>query len=200
MGQRYERDAGSRGLETGRWYTGDPFYGHRHHHGRGFVDRASDEVRSWFGDDAAEARRRSDWRRDRADDESDRWAREDWDEPQAPVYRTVDEFSRVSGPSGPWEHYTGRGPRAYHRSDARIREDVCDALTDDPWVDPTDVEVRVADGEVTLIGTVESRNQKRRAEDVAARVHGATDVINEIRIRRVTSASGLSGSPLGVQM
>ena len=33
-----------------------------HHEGRGFTDRASDEVRSWFGDDDAERRRRMDAR------------------------------------------------------------------------------------------------------------------------------------------
>jgi hypothetical protein len=67
-----------------------------------------------------------------------------------------------------WPNYTGRGPRNYQRTDERIHEDVCERLTDDPQVDAFDIEVRVKDGEVTLVGNVNSRQQKRRAEDVAA--------------------------------
>lgn len=63
--------------------------------------------------------------------------------------------------------YYGRGPRGYTRSDERIREDVCDRLCDDPFVDASDMEVNVNNGEVTLTGTIESRDDKRRAEGIA---------------------------------
>lgn len=46
---------------------------------RGFIDRAGDEVRSWFGDDEAERRREQDRRRyesERANAERGRWNRE----------------------------------------------------------------------------------------------------------------------------
>lgn len=76
----------------------------------------------------------------------------------------------------------GRGPRNYRRTDERIHEDVCERLTDDPRVDAFDIEVRVKDGEVTLAGNVTSREQKRRAEDVAALVTGVRDVVNELRV------------------
>ena len=49
--------------------------------------------------------------------------------------------------------YRGRGPKGYIRSDERICEDVCDRLSDDPFVDAADVEVVVAGSEVTLTGT-----------------------------------------------
>ena len=33
------------------------------------------------------------------------------------------------------EHHRGKGPKGYTRSDDRIREDVCDCLTDDPMLE-----------------------------------------------------------------
>ena len=40
------------------------------------------------------------------------------------------------------------------------------------------------DGEVTLSGSVMSRDQKRRAEDVAERISGVRDVTNQLRVTR----------------
>lgn len=37
----------------------------------------------------------------------------------------------------------GKGPKGYKRSDERIREDVCDCLTDDRHVDASGIEVKV---------------------------------------------------------
>lgn len=76
----------------------------------------------------------------------------------------------------------GRGPRNYQRSDQRIYEDVCERLTDDDRIDASEVQVSVADGEVTLSGTVRSRQAKRRATDVVDDVRGVKDVHNNIRI------------------
>jgi osmotically-inducible protein OsmY len=80
--------------------------------------------------------------------------------------------------------YASRGPRGYRRSDERIREDVNDRLTDDWRVDASDIEVTVNNGMVTLTGRVESREEKRRAEDVAERVSGVADVSNQLRVGR----------------
>lgn len=80
--------------------------------------------------------------------------------------------------------FTGKGPKNWARSDERIREDVCEALTYDAHVDASDIEVSVKDGEVTLIGTVSGRGEKRLAEDVAEGVRGVSDVHNQLRIRR----------------
>jgi hypothetical protein len=78
--------------------------------------------------------------------------------------------------------YAGRGPRGYRRSDERILEDVNERLTDDGYVDASDIEVSVDDGVVTLTGRVASRAEKRRAEDVAESVSGVTDVSNQLRV------------------
>jgi len=81
------------------------------------------------------------------------------------------------------EHHRGKGPKGYTRSDDRIREDVCDCLTDDPMLDAGEIEVQVKNGEVTLSGTVSDRLAKRHAEDMIERVSGVRDVQNHIRVK-----------------
>lgn len=75
------------------------------------------------------------------------------------------------------------GPKDYRRSDERIREDVSDLLMADPYLDASDIEVRVENAEVTLSGTVASRAEKRLAEYEAEQVAGVVDVHNLLRIR-----------------
>ncbi len=126
-------------------------YGHGQYSGRdeerGFWDRATDEVSSWF-----------------------RGGGRDED-------------------VGRGEH-RGRGPKGYARSDERIREDVNDRLTDDPYVDASDIEVSVSNREVTLSGTVDSREAKRRAEDIAESIPGVTHVQNNLRVGQSTGTAG----------
>jgi osmotically-inducible protein OsmY len=112
--------------------------------GRGWWDRASDEVASWFGDEEAERRRRMDAQRE----------------------------------------HRGRGPKNYRRSDERIKEDVNDRLSDDYFLDASDIEVMVQNTEVTLTGTVNNRSDKRRAEDIAEAVSGVTNVENRLRVKQ----------------
>ncbi|WP_054313524.1 BON domain-containing protein [Mesorhizobium sp. 1M-11] len=112
---------------------------------RDFLDRASDEVSSWFGDEDAAQRRRTDHR--------------------------------------------GRGPKGYTRSDDRIAEDLNDRLTDDWFLDASDIEVSVKASEVTLDGEVTSRSDKRRAEDIADDVSGVINVQNNLRIRSADTSS-----------
>jgi hypothetical protein len=96
------------------------------------------------------------------------------------------------GPARRGDSHAGRGPSGYRRSADRITEDVNDHLTDDHDVDATDVRVSVENGEVTLEGTVRSRAEKRRAEEIAERVRGVRDVHNRLRITDDTSGSGAS--------
>jgi osmotically-inducible protein OsmY len=94
--------------------------------------------------------------------------------------------------------HRGKGPSGYTRSDERIREDVNDALTEDDFVDASNVEVEVKQGEVTLTGTVPERRMKRLAEDCIERVAGIKDVNNHIRTRTNSGAmrsQSVSSSP-----
>jgi osmotically-inducible protein OsmY len=78
--------------------------------------------------------------------------------------------------------FRGRGPRNYTRSDERIREDVNDRLTDYPYIDASEIEVEVSAGNVVLSGTVDSRYDKRIAEDIADDISGVKNVENRIRV------------------
>ena len=77
----------------------------------------------------------------------------------------------------------GKGPKSYRRSDERIREDVNDQLSEG-YLDASEVEVMVVDGVVTLNGTVNSRSDKRRAEDIADDVRGVKNVENRLRVEQ----------------
>jgi osmotically-inducible protein OsmY len=128
---------------------------------RGWFDRATDEVRSWFGDDEAERRRR------------------------------MDEMQNSGRSDYFGARHRGRGPKNYRRSDERVREDVSDRLSDNDWLDASDIEVQVENGNVTLTGTVESRYAKRLAEDIAESCSGVTNVQNNLRVAgRNTEGSG----------
>lgn len=149
---RYEYSDRTREPYYQRGYEGEyrePYYRGRYGRGageRGFFERAGDEIKSWFGDEDAERRRRA------------------------------DEIRRGI--------YAGRGPRGYQRSDERIREDINDRLTDDWYIDASDVEVSVNNSTVTLTGRVNSREEKRRAEDISECVSGVTDISNQLRVGR----------------
>ncbi|HEX8705992.1 MAG TPA: BON domain-containing protein [Myxococcaceae bacterium] len=78
---------------------------------------------------------------------------------------------------------TGRGPKGYQRSDDRIREDICDGLMMS-WMNAENVDIQVRNGEVTLTGTVKSRDEKRAIEALAESVLGVKDLINTLRVER----------------
>jgi osmotically-inducible protein OsmY len=118
--------------------------------GGSWLDRAADQVRSWFGGD---------------------------DEGRGGERHGAPARGRGDG------QFRGRGPKNYRRSDDRLREEVCDRLTDNEWLDASDVEVNVAAGEVILTGTVDSRYAKRLAENIAESVSGVHNVQNNLRVQ-----------------
>jgi hypothetical protein len=128
--------------------------------GRGWWDRAADGLLSWFGDDDAARRLRAEGGREVGNRDREMGNRE-----------------RGEG------LYRGRGPKNYRRSDDRIREEINDRLTDNDWLDASDVEVTVISGEAVLSGTVDSRYSKRLAEDIAESVTGVTNVQNNLRVQ-----------------
>ena len=82
---------------------------------------------------------------------------------------------------GPWY---GKGPKGFKRSDERIREDVCETIARQGWIDATDVEVSVEHGVVRLSGTVCRGRDRRALEALVERVLGVEEVKNELRLRR----------------
>jgi osmotically-inducible protein OsmY len=90
--------------------------------------------------------------------------------------------------------FFGMGPKGYKRSDDRIKEDVSERLTDHPFIDASDIEIVVADAEVTLKGSVDDRRSKRLAEDVAEQARGVKDVHNQIRVNAGATETATSGT------
>ncbi|WP_224242694.1 BON domain-containing protein [Hyalangium gracile] len=84
-----------------------------------------------------------------------------------------------AGPQRP----LGRAPKGYQRSDDRIREDICDRLMMS-WMNAENVDILVRNGEVTLQGTVKSRDEKRAIEALAESVLGVKDISNALRVER----------------
>lgn len=79
--------------------------------------------------------------------------------------------------------HRGKGPRSHRRTDDRILEDINERLCDNPYLDASDVEVSVKDGEVILAGTVDDRQAKRLAEDIGDAVPGVKNVENRLRVK-----------------
>lgn len=94
----------------------------------------------------------------------------------------IDYLERGGVFGGGEGQFRGRGPKGYRRSDERIREDVCECLTVDDRIDASNIDVAVQDGEVMLSGTVSSRDEKRRAEDLIEKLAGVKDVSNTLRV------------------
>lgn len=80
--------------------------------------------------------------------------------------------------------FWGRGPRGYRRSDARILEDVSEAIARQGWIDASDVAVAVEGGVVHLRGTVEHRADRRDLERLIEQVPGVLDVQDDLRALR----------------
>ncbi len=171
---RYGRDRDYGFGETGGRYS-DSYdherYGHRDQWGSNPRGGAGNDARNWF---------------DKASDKVQAWLgdedaqrRSRWDEVRTGSHR-------------------GRGPKGYRRSDDRIREDVSDRLADDSWLDASDIEVRVENGEVTLTGFVASREDKRRAETLAEDVSAVDHVQNNLRVRREDQRTSLGAADTGL--
>jgi osmotically-inducible protein OsmY len=72
---------------------------------------------------------------------------------------------------------------AVMRTDIQIQAEILDELRHDRHVRASDVGVQVAEGVVTLSGTVCSHAKKVAAAEAAHRVPGVLDVANDIEVR-----------------
>src|SRR5690606_16652833 len=113
---------------------------------------------------------------DRTTDEVASWFGDD----EAERRRRMD---KIMGP------HHGKGPKGYTRSDEKIKDEINDRLYNDSYIDASDIDVNVTDGEVTLTGTVDHKSTKRRAEDITENVSGVKDISNHIKVNRNTGTS-----------
>lgn len=97
--------------------------------------------------------------------------------------------------------FSGRGPRNYRRSDERIIDDIHEVLTYSSQIDASDIEVRVDQGEVTVLGTVDDRYTRRLVEDLIHDVPGVRDLHNRLRVaaRERAGATGIGRAHSGIE-
>lgn len=75
-------------------------------------------------------------------------------------------------------------PQFHRRSDDKIREEIWELLTNNADLDASEVELQVESGEVTLTGTVDSRDARWLAEDLVTSVTGVREVNNRLKVAR----------------
>jgi hypothetical protein len=202
--QRWERG------EVGPSHTGAPerLYGDNQEQRRTYSGGSEDERRARSNEDTWPERR---FARSYEPYEDDRWGREDaddrWGYQARPTrnYYEDERRGRAGDPNPRASQYgyrlgrqegprrdegsrlftrRGRPPRDYRRADDRIRDEIIECIVRDTDIDASDVEVQVAAGEVTLVGTVEDRAAKRGLEDVVERVFGVVDIHNNVKVRK----------------
>lgn len=79
---------------------------------------------------------------------------------------------------------TGTGAQFHRRTDDKIREEIWELLTNHADLDASEVELHVEAGEVTLSGTVDSRDARWLAEDLVSSVSGVREVNNRLKVAR----------------
>lgn len=89
--------------------------------------------------------------------------------------------------------HRGKGPKGYARSDDRLKEMLSERLMEDPAIDASEVTIQVSGQTVTLDGTVDSRRTKYDIEQCAEDL-GATDVVNNLKVRRAGDGTGSASS------
>jgi osmotically-inducible protein OsmY len=75
------------------------------------------------------------------------------------------------------------------REDEKLREDIQFALDSDSALAGWDIKIRVTQGVVTLSGNVKSPYQKEHATEVASRILGIRDVLNDLEVSRLDKYS-----------
>jgi osmotically-inducible protein OsmY len=108
--------------------------------------------------------------------------------------------SNIGSSAGSQSH-RGRGPQGYQRSDDRLKEMVCERLTDDPYIDASNITVEVTGQVVKLSGTVDDRGTKYEIEELVERLGGVKDIDNQLRVQSASkqttsSQSNTSGQQL----
>ena len=165
--------------------------GRRRYESYGGRDRQTEYMRGYGGDHA----RGSDWGgddygRERGEDSSYGFEGRDQQRRSRGMGGMMGQQQGGTGTEG---RYRGMGPKGYARGDDRIREDVCNRLTDDAHLDASEIEVELKDGEVTLTGTVRERQDKRHAEDIVDAASGVKHVQNNLRVKPAAAGSEEDG-------
>ncbi len=96
-----------------------------------------------------------------------------------PAKREAEEVARNT--SGVWRvrNYIQVNPET--PTDQQVADRIKRAFLRDAYIDRYDITIKVYDGEVTLIGIVDSLFEKARADDVASRIYGVSKINNYLK-------------------
>lgn len=182
----WDRRAGTRFAGRDYRYPGGTRYSEAPGHDDAYGYEARERERE-ARDGEREARERAHFDENWSWDPSDRdglWRRGEYG---SRLYGNVVGAATPSGTAGIRRYRPGgverRGPKGYARSDERMRDDICERLSDETWIDLSEVDVHVDGGHVRLEGEVHDRFSRYAIEDIADGVWGVKDVDNRIRVR-----------------
>jgi osmotically-inducible protein OsmY len=82
--------------------------------------------------------------------------------------------------NSPQFSHRGRGPKGYVRSDERLREIICERLTDDPNIDAREVSIEVTNQVVKVSGSIDNRRSKHEIEELIEGVGGVQGIDNQL--------------------
>ena len=154
----YREETGYREFDNPEWTgqdEGEQYFGTGSHYGGGFGTAPSSRASAAGASGAAGYAREGSW------SDGDDWSLEE---------------------EG-YESFRGRGPKGYTRTDERLRETICERLTDDPRIDASDIEVDVQQQRVTLRGSVSDRRTKYAVEELVEN-SGASEIHNQLRVNQ----------------
>jgi osmotically-inducible protein OsmY len=193
-GEDWRYGQGRRGRSSSRFQDRERFQDRDNYRGYDMEQDDYGRGSSGFGDSRGRGRGQSDWsrqgemgrgydtRRGRGSNYSESgrgWGSQERQGASGqPASFTYTEFWIIPGP------FEGQGPQGYRRSEDRIKEDVCERMQQHGYLDASNIQIDVEDGEVTLSGTVQNRWSKRTADDIAASVNGVRDVHNRLSLQQ----------------
>jgi len=152
---RFERPS-----HTGRGFESEPADEWREDYGRGGPVRSNEPERDWFFEHNAS----------RTDAKQKIAVSPDL----GSSARIAAHYARAS--------YRGRGPRGYRPSDERLREIICERLTDHPRIDASDVEIDVQSGIVHLSGAIPDHAMKQALLELVGQIYGVSGVVDRINV------------------
>ena len=88
------------------------------------------------------------------------------------------------GPDRPTGH-RGKGPRNHARSDAGLQAHVSELLTEHDEIDASNLDVHVADGAITLTGTLDDGHMRGKLDELLGGIAGVRAIHMSIAVRGV---------------
>ncbi len=146
-----------------RGFENEPADEWREEHGRGGPVRSDDPERDYFFEDGASDERE--------------------------VEQEIKALPALKPMHFQRESYRGQGPSNYRPTDERIRERLCESLTDHGDIDASTLSLEVECGIVKLEGSIRDEAMKDRLLAAVQDVHGVVGVVDKLVSSEVTRDS-----------